>query len=114
MSLPSFSVGPPPQPQDTRVWEWITLFWAWVKSLWSSLFVDLADLEARVAALEADMEELMNGISELNEKIADLLTEARITNHYLYELPKQLNDGTVQPVTDEPDAFRKDSNVFNQ
>jgi len=114
MTLPAFTVGPPPQPEERRFWEWITQFWRWAKAFADSAETDLTSLESRVTALEEDVEDIMSAITDMNELMADLLTEARITNHYLYELPTQLNAGANQPVTDEPEAFRKDPTVFKQ
>lgn len=112
MSLPAFTVGPPPQPQEVRFWEWITEFWRWVKKFWSASSTDLTSLEARVTALETDFEELMSDLVKTNEILADLLTEQRIATQYLYELPRQLNAGAPNPVTDEPAAFRSDQTAF--
>lgn len=45
------------------------------------------------------------------ELLAQILLELKILNQQLYELPKQLNDGTVS--NDPPDAFRQEPSIFN-
>ena len=60
-----------------------------------------------MTALESDMEELMAGIETLNTNVSALLSEARIMNQYLYELPRALNEGTNTPSTDDPETLRK-------
>jgi hypothetical protein len=47
----------------------------------------------------------------LGEIMLQVLTELKILNQQIYELPRLLKDGQVSP--DEPEQFRKESSLFN-
>jgi len=108
-SLPAFKPGPPPRPDEPRYQEWETEFWRWVRQFWSASVDDITDLEARVLSLETDVGEIMSVIKEMNSSVSALLKEAQITNRYLYELPRQLNEGTNNPGSDDPNKLREET-----
>lgn len=37
MALPSQPIGPPPDPQDPRFWQWVALLWKWLQAAASGI-----------------------------------------------------------------------------
>jgi hypothetical protein len=63
---------------------------------------------AALAVVDVDDHEGQSAI----ELLGQILTELRIANQYLFELPRLLNAGSQSQ--DEPGVFRSDSTIFNQ
>jgi len=73
--------------------------------------VNLPDRPPTTGALSVVDHAQFEGMN-IPELLIAMLTEMRITNQYLYELPRLMNDGV--DCVDEPQAFRNDSTFFNQ